>query len=34
MLVGSDHSLAFILASTIGGSLLYGTMMAVARPKS
>lgn len=33
MLVGSDHSLAFIAASTIGGSLLYGTMMAVARPK-
>lgn len=34
MLIGSDHSLPFISASTIGGSLLYGTMMAAARPKA
>lgn len=34
MLVNSHHSLHFILCSVLGGSLLYGTMMAVAAPST
>lgn len=34
MLVNSDHSLHFILCSVVGGSLLYGTMMAAAAPST